>query len=840
MAELQDLTRNQSTFRKLKRVSKFCGFLIGLIGVLVFIGFTFNIHFFSRILTDTMPMNPVVALAFIAAGTCLVLHQEEYEAKYHRAANFLAGFILLIGVVKIISLATGLRLPFDELLFRKSLWLEELNQYRTIAPNTAFNLTLAGLAFLFINYETQKGRRPSQYLAIAITLLGLLSLYGYLYRVPALYEVKTFMPMAVNAAFGFVLLGAGILFCRPDRGSMSIVIGESSGQIIFMRFIAFLLPLVYGWLKIQGENAGLFTKEFGTALFALLTYLVSMFFLGRQSVLQHKIRETRRQAMAAIQENERRLQAILDNSATNISLKSVLGKYTLINKQFEKDFNLEGTQVLGKTDYDLFPRDMAKELNLYDHQIIRTGLPKSFEEKYPQKDGVHTYITVKFPLFTQEHKIYALGAVSTDITKRKQLEEELRLSEERYSLALKGTNDGLWDWNIAGNYLFLSERWKNMLGYEDHEISNSYEAWENQIHPEDREKTNTVIQDYFAKKTPVYSTEIRMRHKDGSYRWMLDRGMALWDESGKPYRMIGYQTDLTDRKRLESELRKSHQRLFSILDNIGEGVIVVDKDGNLLIFNGRAEEILGTGAVNAPLEEWNKVYGFYHEDGESYFSLESNPLFKAMKGESADNVEMLVKNVAFKEGKWIAVTGRPVFDQAKQVIAGVIIFRDISLRKQLEKSFRENEKRLKLILSSIGEGVIIVNQAEHILLFNKKAEELLGTGPRDLPVLQWATHYGIFQPDGTKLYPVEELPLTRALKGMATEDVEVLIKNQNLPEGKHICLSGKPIKDPQGNLTGAILDIKDVTEQRKLEEYLKEIESQFHNLVNVNTRRPSV
>src|SRR5688572_8911168 len=507
--------------------------------------------------------------------------------------------------------------------------------------------------------------------------------------------------MFINTAFCFLFLGFGILFSRPDKGSMAVVIGESSTQIIFMRFIAFLLPLIYGYLKIKGEDAGLFSREFGTALFALLTYLVSMFFLARQSVLAHEIRETKRQALEAILENERRLQAILDNSATNISLKSVLGKYTLVNKQFEKDFSVESENVLGKTDYDLFPRDMARELNQYDHQIIRTGLPKSFEEKYPQADGIHTYITVKFPLFTKEHKIYALGAVSTDITKRKQLEEELRQSEERYSLALSGTNDGLWDWDIKNNYLFLSARWKKMLGYEEDEIANTIEAWENQLHPEDKEKTLTVIQDYFDKKIPVYSVEFRMRHKDGSYRWMLDRGMALWDENEKPYRMIGYQTDLTERKRLEAELRKSHQRLFSILDNIGEGVIVADKDGNFIIFNKRAEEILGVGSINESWDEWVEEYGVFLPDGVTHFPENEMPLYRALHGESADNVELYIKTEKFPFGRWIAVTGRPVFnDTQEEIIAGVIIFRDITPRKQLEKLFVDNEKRLKVILAS--------------------------------------------------------------------------------------------------------------------------------------------
>ncbi len=709
MAEFKDPTRTPGTYRKLRFISKVLGILILFTGFLVIVGWMFGIERLKSIRHDTVAMNPATAICFILAGAALNLLQEEFKHKGKKIANWLAGIILTVGAVKLFSLILHYPIPFDQVLFKNQLWNPGTHQINSMAPNTAINFFFSGLALLLIDYQMKGYRRPSQYLSIVVTLLALLSLYGYLYGIETLYSVRAFIPMAMHTAFCFLALGAGILFARPDKGSMAVVIGENSGQIIFMRFIAFVLPLLYGWLKIQGENAGLFSKEFGTALFAILTYIVAMFFLARQSILQHKIRETKRQAIEVIRQNELRLQAILDHSATNISLKSLLGKYTLVNKQFQKDFNIESEHVIGKTDYDLFTRELAKELNQYDHQIIKTGQPKSFEEKYPQKDGLHTYLTVKFPLFNQDQKIYALGAVSLDITKRKHLEEELR---------------------------------------------------------------------------------------------------------------------------------KSHQRLFGILDNIGEGVIVVDKDGNLLIFNRRAEEILGTGAVNEPLDEWNKAYGFFQEDGLTYFSWEDNPLFKAVQGETADNVEMLVKNEYFKEGKWIAVTGRPVLNEKSDIIAGVIVFRDITLRKQLERLFSENEHRLKLILSSIGEGVIIIDQQENLLLINNKAEEILGKGPKNLPITKWPEYYGIYLPDGQSYYPTETLPFNLALQGKFTEEVEVLVRNKNLPEGKNIFISGKPVRDSNGIITGAIIDFKDITEQRKLEEYLKEIEGQFHQLLK--QQRPAV
>jgi PAS domain S-box-containing protein len=320
---------------------------------------------------------------------------------------------------------------------------------------------------------------------------------------------------------------------------------------------------------------------------------------------------------------------------------------------------------------------------------------------------------------------------------------------------------------------------------------------------------------------------------------MLDRGMALWDQDGKPCRMVGYQTDLTERKRLEAELRKSHQRLFSILDNIGEGVIVSDKDGNVIIFNKRAEDILGVGSINAPWEEWSQAYGVFLADGVTYFPAEEMPLYKALHGESADNVELYIKNEKFPFGRWIAITGRPVMDDKQQeIIAGVIVFRDITARKQLEKLFVDNEKRLKVILASIGDGIIILNHDEHVLLFNRKAEEILGTGPKDLNLKKWPGFYGIYEPEGTALIPAEELPMVKAFNGEQAGRIEIMIRNKNVPEGKHIYLAARPIKDNKGNTSGCIVDFQDITEQRKLEEYVQEIQEQVNDLIN--QQRPSV
>ena len=119
------------------------------------------------------------------------------------------------------------------------------------------------------------------------------------------------------------------------------------------------------------------------------------------------------------------------------------------------------------------------------------------------------------------------------IAQRARIEEELRLSKDRLDLALKGTNDGIWDWNLETNCVYFSRRWKEMLGYDDSEITDAFNEWETRLHPEDRDRAFATIHEYFSGKRPTFELEHRLRHKDGTYRWILSRGVALREENGQ-------------------------------------------------------------------------------------------------------------------------------------------------------------------------------------------------------------------------------------------------------------------------------------------------------------------
>ena len=170
--------------------------------------------------------------------------------------------------------------------------------------------------------------------------------------------------------------------------------------------------------------------------------------------------------------------------------------------------------------------------------IMVTGKSSSDDVVAALAAGANDYVTkpIDFPV--------VLARIQTQLS-RKHAEEALRESEERYALAARGANDGLWDWDLIANKMYFSPRWKSMLGWEEHEISDDPDEWFRRIHPDDVDRVRADINAHLEEQTPHYEDEYRVLHREGNYLWMLGRGLAVRNDSGKAYRMAGSQTDIT-------------------------------------------------------------------------------------------------------------------------------------------------------------------------------------------------------------------------------------------------------------------------------------------------------
>lgn len=175
-------------------------------------------------------------------------------------------------------------------------------------------------------------------------------------------------------------------------------------------------------------------------------------------------------------------------------------------------------------------------------------------------------------------QVASLASIAIEKTQTKLI---LQSSEERYALAMKGTQDGLWDWNVLTGEVLYSPRWKSMLGYEENEIKNEFSEWKRLMHPDDLNITLQKVKSLLNHETSEYKTEFRMQHKNGQYINILARAFASKDEAGKITRLVGTHLDITERKFSEEKL----QLAASVFSHAGESIIITDADGMILEVN---------------------------------------------------------------------------------------------------------------------------------------------------------------------------------------------------------------------------------------------------------------
>ncbi|WP_249071198.1 adenylate/guanylate cyclase domain-containing protein [Argonema antarcticum] len=244
-------------------------------------------------------------------------------------------------------------------------------------------------------------------------------------------------------------------------------------------------------------------------------------------------------------------------------------RYVLWNRTAERVYAIPRDRAVGHTLYDLVDRELAEQLIAQDREAIEKRELIVHEEIFDsQYQGLIWQRVMKLPLMNESGEVTYLIYIGEDITERKRAEEALRQSEERWQLALKGNNDGIFDWNIKTSEIFYSPRYKEMLGYLDGEMRNDYNEWASRLHPDDINRVMKTLLDHLDRKIPYYTVEYRQQCKDGSYKWILSRGQALWDEEGKPVRMVGSNTDITERKQAEEALRIAQEKSESLLLNI--------------------------------------------------------------------------------------------------------------------------------------------------------------------------------------------------------------------------------------------------------------------------------
>lgn len=327
------------------------------------------------------------------------------------------------------------------------------------------------------------------------------------------------------------------------------------------------------------------------------------------------------------------------------------------------------------------------------------------------------------PILDHDGKISGVVLTFRDVSEEYRIKKELKDSEERFALAVEGTKDGLWDWNLKTNCAYHSKQFARMLGYEENELPYTSEAWSGLLHPDDREEAFRKVDDYIHKRSSFYESVFRMIKKDGSHIWVMARGKCLFDENDQPQRFVGFNRDITQQIYAQEQLVESELKFRQIAENIHEVFWIGSPSWDEIIYISPAfEDIWG--------EQVSKLYD------NSLFWLES------VHPEDRDTVIQAVEKKAagdhfdtsFPEYRiirpdntvrWIQARAYPITEGGKVVrIAGIA--EDITERKLIQDQLIESRKKYKSILESINDAFFSLDKEFRFTYFNKKAEKILG------------------------------------------------------------------------------------------------------------------
>gem|GEM_PF-2275640 len=412
----------------LKKTAQYLTALIILIGISVLLGWESDIEFLKRPLPHLVSMNPMSALMFILSGiSLLMLLAKEPTAKMVAGSKVIAFIVALIGALRFIEVVANLSLGIDQLLFAGKLNAGSTgNISNHMAPNTAFNFLLLGLALLLSGYKNYAGKRFANVAAFIILAVGLFSFLGYFFHVKEFYGILVYLPMSVHSAICFVLIAFAVLCLNGNVGFMQTFTSPYAGGTLARRLIPAIIfiPPLLGLIRLWIYWKQPYSVELGVA--ALITLIVVVFFvlIWYLSTVLDKSDAVR----AAMQEQLKQFEYFFNHSYDFSCIANTEGYFEIVNPSFKKVLGYFQNE-LSENPFLNFVHPDDIPATLQEYEKLKSGVPViNFVNRYRKKDGSYLW----FDWNTSPNQVTGkLYCIARDITERKKAEDALnKLNEE--------------------------------------------------------------------------------------------------------------------------------------------------------------------------------------------------------------------------------------------------------------------------------------------------------------------------------------------------------------------------------------------------------------------------
>ena len=401
---------------------------------------------------------------------------------------------------------------------------------------------------------------------------------------------------------------------------------------------------------------------------------------------------SRKKTEIALHRSEEMYRLIADNMADVISIIDLNLRFTYVSPSISRLYGIPAEELMNQPiDKLITPKSMKHVLSIFEKEIALEALGTADPQRITTLELEH-YWKDATPLFwmevsssflrDQDKKVMGMIAVSRDITERKQTDETLLKERERLKGVIEGTNVGIWEWNVQTGEVVFNDRWAEIIGYSLDEISPvSIETWTKYAHPDDVESSGALLEKHFRGEIGYYEFDSRMKHKDGNWIWVLDRGkVASWTEDGKPLMMMGTHQDITERKRMRKALIEAER--LSAIGELSSGV-AHDFNNALEVINGNLEMALFVPNIPQEVTELIKRSRKSANDA----AARIRQLQRFTKKEQHSEYQPLDLNVVLDEA---ILQTRP-------------LWKDMAEKKGLQISFQRTHGKIRHVDGDLGE-----------------------------------------------------------------------------------------------------------------------------------------
>ncbi|VGO23461.1 PAS domain S-box protein [Pontiella sulfatireligans] len=535
-----------------------------------------------------------------------------------------------------------------------------------------------------------------------------------------------------------------------------------------------------------------------------------------------------REAQLALKQEREYTDHLIQSANVMIVSMDTKGLITNMNPAAETVTGYQADELIGQNWMEmLIPPEHFPETHAALQEALSGTVPEHYENVILTQSGEERIISWSNSEIRRHDTVIGITSIGVDVTEQKQAQAFLVESEDRLRLATAAARVAIWDFDPRSNAVFLSPEWKQQLGYEDDEFESRIEEWESRLHPDEREEAFDMVEDYLAGRIPEYAKEFRLRHKDGSYRWIYTRGEKQLDDAGNPVRILGCHVDITERKLAQARLEESESRFRATFEQAAVGIAHVSPDGHFLRINQKFCDIVGYSRDEMRALTFQDIT---HPDDLDADVAEVQRLLDGEGDTYSKDKRYIHKNGSIV---WITLIVSLIRDDDAQPKWFAAVVKDITEQKLAEMALQESEEKFRSFIEQSPTTFELYDTDGVLVQVNRAFENLWNLQADDV-----VNKFNVLE--SSQVEEVGLLPyIKRAFAGEeigAIPDVDFNASREdvdNKEKSRERWLSNivYPVRDLQGNVTHVVMMHEDITEQKQAERKVRDSESEFRSLI---------